>query len=178
MTAEQLDALIEHNWRTQVSPGDALWHLGDIGPNWGLLADLADRKHLILAHAAVRPAAIRTSAIFETIAETHRLSSPAGELLLINNPDLVPPGEPAAVVPGHHHYDPAKPGRHPVCVDHTAWAPTDLDALVRQIGQRGEKQSRRQRPPQRSTISVGSDCHSISICATFCSRTLARYTAS
>ena len=121
------------NWREQVGPNDTLWHLSETGPRWRLLAALPGRKHLILAHAADRTAAIRNSGIFETIAETHRLSSPAGELLLIHNPGRVLPSEPAAVIHGRHHYDPQSLVANPICVEHTTWAPIDLDVLTRQV---------------------------------------------
>jgi len=133
MTAEQLDALIERNWRERISPQDTVWHLGDIGKGWRLLADLPGEKHLILAHAPDRRRAIQDSKIFATTSDAARLRCAAGELLLIHNPDPVCPDEQAIVIHGHHHYDDPLPGRISVCVDHSRWGPVPLEGICERI---------------------------------------------
>lgn len=130
LDATSLDALIERNWRERVASDDVVWHLGDIGKNWRLLADLPGVKHLILAHASDRRPAIRNSAIFASIHETHLLPVSSGALFLIHNPDDCPPDVRDNVVHGHHHYDPPRRGHRSVCVDHIGWAPISLDELL------------------------------------------------
>jgi len=130
MGAEELDMLIERNWRECVGEDDIVWHLGDIGKGWRRLKSLPGRKQLILAHAPDRRSAIRTSGVFETIQETGTLEHAGRTFLLIHNPDELADGTAAAVIHGHHHYAAPAPGHYSVCVDHWGWAPVTLDALI------------------------------------------------
>jgi calcineurin-like phosphoesterase family protein len=130
LSGNELDALIISNWRENVRPADVVWHLGDIGKNWRVLTDLPGVKHLILAHASDRRAAIAKSGIFDSIQEGTTLETPAGQLFLVHDPDPWERDERNDIVHGHHHYRGANPGRRTVCVDHTGWAPIELSALI------------------------------------------------
>lgn len=127
---EALDQLIVQNWRVRVQPNDVVWHLGDIGKDWQRLEGLPGEKHLILAHASDRRAAIRKSNVFATIQETETLFHRGRSFFLIHNPDQPRPGPLVDVIHGHHHYDEPAPGHISVCVDHLGWAPVRLDNLV------------------------------------------------
>lgn len=130
MDAEQLDALIRQNWMDRVAADDEIWHVGDIGKNWQTIAGLPGRKHLILAHASDRRAAIRNSGIFASIQDTAQLEYAGKSYFLIHNPDQPREGPLVDVIHGHHHYRPADPGHYSVCVDHWNWAPVRLPDLV------------------------------------------------
>jgi calcineurin-like phosphoesterase family protein len=130
MSAEELDALIERNWRERVAPTDVVWHLGDIGANWRRLETLPGIKHLVLAHASDRKAAIRNSGIFASIQDSAVLDYAGRAFFLIHNPDQPREGPLRGVIHGHHHYDAPEIGCISVCVDHLDWAPAEIENLI------------------------------------------------
>lgn len=130
LDGDELDELIAQNWREMIADDDKVWHVGDIGKDWQRIGQLPGRKHLILAHASDRRAAIRNSGIFETIQETAVIDHADRSLFLIHNPDQPRPGPEIDVIHGHHHYRPAEIGHFSVCVDHWDWRPVRLVDLI------------------------------------------------
>ena len=133
LTASELDARILGNWRDEVSDGDEIWHLGDIGKSWRVLLALPGRKHLILAHNSDRRPVIAKSGVFATIQERHRLVANGHTLDLIHNPDDSEPTPGVPLVHGHYHYRAPGPGCVSVCVDHCNWGPVSLDRVLAQL---------------------------------------------
>jgi calcineurin-like phosphoesterase family protein len=128
--AVELDSLIEEKWHERVSAGDTVWHLGDIGKDWRRLENLPGTKHLVLAHASDRRAAIRNSGVFASIQETANLTWAGQEYFLIHNPDQPRTGPAVDVIHGHHHYDVPAPRHLSVCVDHWGWGPVMIEDLA------------------------------------------------
>jgi calcineurin-like phosphoesterase family protein len=130
LSADELDMLIQHNWRTRVAPDDTVWHLGDVGRTWQVLKNLPGTKHLILAHASDRRPAIARAQVFASIQEHATLPTLAGPRFLVHNPDPWAADPRTDIVHGHHHYHPSAPGRRSVCVDHNGWGPVALEEEV------------------------------------------------
>lgn len=130
MKSADLDDLIARNWTEMVRSDDEIWHIGDIGSDWRRVGGLPGRKHLILAHASDRRAAIRNSGIFATIQDTAVLECDRRNLFLIHNPDQPRLGPSTDVIHGHHHYRPPEQGCFSACVDHGDWRPVRLRELI------------------------------------------------
>lgn len=134
LTAGELDALIEANWRERVAEEDVVWHLGDIGPDWRRLERLPGLKHLILGNDDKKDRQVRTeieaSPIFKTVRNRHRLPVNGGSLFLIHIPAEARREPAHEVIHGHLHHNPSAPGHRSVSVDQIGWAPQSLDELL------------------------------------------------